>query len=206
MERKSLRLFEKTLALNSRQDFKTVLSGKDLRTLGNSRKVIDSIRGRGDFEKLFKLMFASERPVAMRASDAVEKITKDHPEYLTGHYPELMELAKHTSNKEMKWHLAQLVTRLDHRSGEFERVWRQLTYWVRNPNESKIVRVNALQGLFDMCSRSKSRAIKRSFLRTLMQVERQREPSLLARARVLRQKMTRKVANKESSQTNRTSM
>jgi hypothetical protein len=199
MEEKSLKRSEKTSGRDQTNEFRTLLSGRDLRKLRNNQRVIGAVRDRRDFERLFKLVFASDRPVAMRASDAVEKITRDHPEYLAGHSSQLLELARHTPNKEMKWHLAQVVARLDFKSGESGKVWRQLSYWVRNPNESRIVRVNALQGLFDMCSRGKNQSLKRSFIRTLAEVERSHEPSLLARARVLRQGMARRATKRGQS-------
>lgn len=172
-------------------DFSILLAGGDLRSLRNSKRVINSVQNKTDFERLFKLIYSSSRPVAMRASDAIEKITKTHPEYLRGHHNDLLELARHATSKELKWHLAQLVPRLDLPQSEVERAWHYLNYWACNPNESKIVRVNALQGLYELSSRSKNSEMRGRFNRTLSALETQHVPSLSSRARVLRRQMNR---------------
>jgi hypothetical protein len=127
----------------------------------------------------------------MRASDAVEKVTKEHPEYLHGHDKELLELARNTSNKELKWHLAQLVPRLDLSPKELESAWHRLQYWASNPIESKIVRANALEGLFELHLKESNPALTSRFNKTLFAMERERIPSLAARARVLRRRLNK---------------
>lgn len=86
----------------------------------------------------------------MRAIDAVEKVTKNEPAYLHPHKREIFELLHSASNKEFKWHIAQLIPRLEMTPTEVSNVWDTLTTWVKDPSESKIVRANALQTLFDL--------------------------------------------------------
>jgi hypothetical protein len=85
---------------------------------------------------------------------------------------------------ELKWHLAQLAPRLPLESHELHEVWSILSYWAQNPNESKIVRVNSIQGLFDMASSNP--AFEVSLINVLDTIESEPIPSLRARIKKLR--------------------
>ena len=66
-------------------------------------------------------------------------------------------------------------------AGETEKVWHTLTYWVLNKNESKIVRVNALQGLFDLAKINSN--LKRELENTMAAIEHEMISSIQARIR-----------------------
>ncbi len=51
------------------------LSGGDLRTVGEVSEVVTMVTTEEIFAELFILMFSDDEVVAMRAADAVEKIT-----------------------------------------------------------------------------------------------------------------------------------
>jgi hypothetical protein len=148
-------------------DFNTLLSRGDLRILGDSEDVVSGIKNKYDFEKLFPPIFSYKRAVAMRATDAIEKITNDHSEYLEGHADQVIELTKTSPNKEIKWHIAQIIPRLPLRRDQAIKAFHHLNYWVSNPNESKIVRVNSLQGMFELYRKAADRGTA-SFLRTTL--------------------------------------
>jgi hypothetical protein len=164
-------------------NFAHLLLGKDLRKLKNNKKVLAAVYDQESFDELFGLIFHHERPLVMRAADAVEKITLKHTEYLAPHKEQLLRTLKSADHKELKWHIAQLVPRITLTPLELEDVWHSLTYWVRNPNESKIVRVNALQGLFDIAT--KFPHLKNEFEQTMREVSREPIPSMQARIRKL---------------------
>lgn len=129
---------------------KTLLSGGDLRSIGNADDIVSMINSQEDFDCLFKLVFDEERIVAMRAADAVEKITRVNPLYISKHKQELLVLGYKINNKELKWHIAQLLPRLCLNAGEAANVWQLLFSWAADKTNSNIVRVNAIQGLFDL--------------------------------------------------------
>ena len=55
-----------------------------------------------------------ENPIVrMRASDAMEKASLEHPEYLIPHKQQLFELAATSKQKEVRWHMAQILPRLN---------------------------------------------------------------------------------------------
>ena len=161
--------------------------GRDLRRLKNVKRVLDAVTSQESFDELFALVFQHDRSLVMRAADAVEKITVENKHYLQPHKAQLLAILKSADHKELKWHIAQLLPRLALTKEEVERVWHQLTYWTLNRNESKIVRVNALQGMFDI-SQSHSE-LQRDFNQTLSVVEREPIPSLQARVRKIRHQM-----------------
>ena len=164
-------------------DFAHLLLGKDLRTIRKSNEVAEMVRDQESFDKLFGLLLHHERPLVMRAADAEEKVTITHKEFLAPHKFQLLSLLKSAVHKELKWHIAQLVSRLSLSPEELKEVWSILAYWTQNPNESKIVRVNALQGLFDL-SRNDP-ALKTIFENILQNLEHESIPSLKARIKKL---------------------
>jgi hypothetical protein len=161
-----------------------LLLGTDLRKLKNHRQVIESVHDQGNFDELFKLIFHYERALVVRAADAVEKITRKHPEYLEPHKNQLLNILKGADHKELKWHIAQLITRVSLSQEELTDVWHILTYWALNRNENKIVRVNALQGLFDISRQHPH--IGSDFENTIEQTSHELIPSIQARIRKLR--------------------
>lgn len=161
--------------------FQKLLSGGDLRSLGNSNLIISEIRGQNDFDELFKCLFHESRVVVMRAADAIEKITVQNPSYLTRHKKALLELCNLAKNKELKWHLALLVTRLNLSGKETKIVWQVLSGWILGKKESKIVRVNSMQALSEIVQKEKRFA--ESFRLLLTKVEQENIPSLNARIR-----------------------
>lgn len=167
--------------------FTQLLLGHDLRKLKNINRVIDAVKDQQSFDELFGLVFHHERPLVMRAADAVEKISLNHPHYLEPHKTQLLAILKSADHKELKWHVAQLVSRLSLSEFEIEAVWKTLSYWVLNKNESKIVRVNALQGLFDLSRHNTS--LGKDFLQIISTLEHEMIPSLQARIRKLKKLM-----------------
>lgn len=120
----------------------------------------------------------------MRAVDAVEKVTKNHPEFLTPHKGQLMGVLKSADHKELKWHIAQLIPRIELSKNELVDVQHVLNYWALNKNESKIVRVNALQGLFDLSQ--KHPEVKQELVKVMANMEHELIPSIQARIRRLK--------------------
>ena len=164
-------------------DFRPFLLGKDRRSISRTNQIIELVQDQETFDQLFNLVLSHDRLLVMRAADAVEKITLKHPQYLAAHKVQLFRLLKGALDKELKRHLALMITRVPMDAAEIEDVWTDLSYWALNPNESKIVRVNALQGLFEL---SRTDADRRAALLKIMeQLQHSNIPSLQARIRKL---------------------
>jgi len=164
--------------------FTTILLGKDHRSLGRSKEVIDLVHDQQSFDELFGLLLHHERILVMRAADAIEKITVLRKEFLEPHKLQLLSLLKSALDKELKWHIALLLPRIKLDSDKLKYVWDVLTYWAQNPNESKIVRVNSLQGLFE--SSNEYPSLKPDFERTLGLLEHIAIPSIQARIKKIK--------------------
>ena len=120
----------------------------------------------------------------MRAIDAVEKITSKRPEFLMDHKSQLLEILNSADHKELKWHIAQLIPRINLTTTELKNVWNKFAYWALNKTESKIVRVNAIQGLFDLSK--VNRELEDDFEKIIFALEHEMIPSIQARIRKLR--------------------
>ena len=166
------------------KSFTSMLLGKDLRTIKQNSEVIMAVTDQNSFDELFALVFHHERPLVMKAVDAVEKITAKHPDFLKPHKAQLMQTMKSADHKELKWHIAQLVPRVELSENELLEVRHILVYWALNKNESKIVRVNALQGLSDLSIKYPD--VKKDLATVMSEMEHEVIPSIQARVRKLR--------------------
>lgn len=126
-----------------------MLSDGDRRSTGQSNQVVKLVARQTDFDKLFKLISDPDPLVAMRAADAVEKITINHPEFLAIHKKEILEKLTKISQQEVRWHVAQIIPRLKLDKVETKKAWDVLIKW-HQTEESNIVQVFSLQALFDL--------------------------------------------------------
>jgi len=85
------------------------------------------------------------------------------------------------------WHLAQLLSRLHLNRTEFRNSWNILTKWAKDKTNSRIVRVNSLQALFDLLSQDK--ILLGDFNLLLYELEEENIPSIKARIKMIRSKL-----------------
>ncbi len=165
-------------------DLTQYLQGGDLCSIVNVEGLVPLIKTQSDFDTLFRYLHSDDRLIAMREADSGEKISRKRIDLLQNHKKELMVFMQTADDKEFKWHLAQLASRLVLSDMEIEKVWTVRSNWTKNEKESKIVRVNALQSLYDL---SQSHIhLKNDFKRIVHEVELENIPSLNARTRKLK--------------------
>lgn len=169
-----------------KRDFTPLLLGRDLRSIARANEVVRSVNDQQSFDDLFVLLLHHDRLLVMRTADAIEKITATQPAYLQPHKDQLLSLLRNALDKELKWHLALLIPRVSLTPDELENVWGVLSYWLQNPNESKIVRVNSLQGLHELSVKNPS--LSKAFDRIVDSVRHVMIPSLQARIKKLTKK------------------
>jgi hypothetical protein len=126
-------------------------------------------------------MAAADVLVSMRCADAVEKITRVHPDYLARHKRWLIRLATTARQQELRWHLAQILPRLPLRSVERQRVRRILESYVRD--RSRIVKTFAMQGLADIAAEDPE--LREPIVRLLERLTRTGSPAMKSRGRRL---------------------
>lgn len=164
--------------------FEKLLSGGDLRSLGKSSWLVSNIQSQTDFDILFEYLSKGDRIEVMRASDAIEKITINYPSFLTKHKRKILELCETAIDKELKWHLALLVPRLHLSRNELGKSWDILTNWAKDKNNSRIVRVHSIQGLFELTK--KETDLKQDLNLTLLEIMPENIPSINARIRKIK--------------------
>jgi hypothetical protein len=169
-------------------NFEILLKEGDLRSIGKSNLVVSLVDSQEKFDALFVLLFHPERKIRMRAGDAIEKITRSHPVFLKPHKKEILQLIGKATDKELKWHLALMVTCLHLSKTEIIKVWQILSRWLSGKNESKIVRVNALQSLFNLVEQIPE--YRNDFRTIVSQVQKENIPSINARIKKLKKNKT----------------
>lgn len=124
------------------------LSGGDFRSPGNAHLIAK----RADSKlivQLIQLLSHEDKLVAFRASDALEKATiKNYWDVLTESKTFILK-AFTTDQQEIRWHLAQIAPRVNWSRGDLNVVIGTLENWFNN-DKSNIVRVFALQAVFDL--------------------------------------------------------
>ena len=163
---------------------KTYLTGGDLRSIAKADQVVPLIKNQTDFDKLFQFLFTKDRLVIMRTADAIEKITLNKPEFLSNHKKDIINFLEIAVEKEFKWHLALIVSRLDLTIDELRKVWNKLSNWAKDKKESKIVRVNSLQSLYELTK--KHNGLNKDFNLIVTEIELENVPSINARLRKLK--------------------
>ena len=159
------------------------LQGGDLRTLGAAEMLLPLIKTQRDFNLLVACMHSEDRVVVMRAAHVMEKASRNKPEFLAHHKAAILEFMNTADIKHVKWHLAMMVSRLDLTYDEVGKVWDVLTRWAKDKKESRIVRTNAIQTLFDLVKHHNE--LQTDLKLTVQQVKEENIPSILARLRKL---------------------
>jgi len=164
------------------------LSGGDLRSLGRSDAVVRETRSQADFDRVFQCLYHEDPLVVMRAADVIEKITASDPTFLQHHKKQFIRLTDTVQQKELQWHLALLYPRFKLTTKELGAAWDKLTQWAKDKNNSRIVRVNSIQGLYGLLKNNPE--LVQDLLWTFTELEQEKIPSLDARIRRLRKKLT----------------
>ncbi|KPU44246.1 hypothetical protein OXPF_24140 [Oxobacter pfennigii] len=126
------------------------LKGGDLRSIGRADEVVsDILENDGLFERVFEGMQSEDAIVRMRACDAIEKVSRIKPYLLDKHKDKLINEVAAIEQQEVRWHLAQIFSRLDLEESEVKKIVELLKDWI-NMSKSNIVKVNSIQCLFDL--------------------------------------------------------
>lgn len=126
-----------------------LLSGGDRRSIGRVSKLVTMLERRPDLlPEVLHQMWNADAVIAMRAADALEKLTRRQSKVLQHFKKELLGLAGETRQQELRWHLAAMLPRLHLSPKERERVVAVLIGYLND--KSSIVKTFALQGLFDL--------------------------------------------------------
>ena len=164
------------------------LTGGDKRQIGRSNEVVATVlKNPSLFQELFSGLTASDPLVRMRAADAAEKITRQHPELLNSHKVVLLRVLENTEEQEVAWHAAVMAPRLTLYKNDRLRVFAVLKCFLNAP--SRIQRVMALQGLVDLATATPS--LVTAVIPLVNDALEADVPSVRARARKLKKQLNR---------------
>lgn len=93
-------------------------------------------------------MTCDDPVLRMRAADAVEKASRERPELLAPFKAKLLREVAEVEQQEVRWHLAQILPRLQLDAEEWAIALAFLEDCLQH--QSRIVQVNALQAMFDL--------------------------------------------------------
>jgi len=132
---------------------KQKLSGGDLRSIGRANEIVRFIeRNPKRFGEVVLLIFEGDPIVRSRAADVIEKVSKRHPELLKSYKTVILQNLGSFTQKEVRWHIAQIISRLNLNRAQSARAVRVLFKWL-NEEDSQIVKVMCLQALFDLAQK-----------------------------------------------------
>lgn len=170
-------------------DILNKLKGGDLRSKGKSEEIVDDILKQPFlFGEVFEGMLNDDPVVRMRAADAIEKVSRLHPEYLKDYKKRLIQEVSKIDQQEVRWHVAQMFSRLELNDNEKELIVNLLFSWIEESN-SNIVRVNSMQALSDLAE--ENRELRSLVLEKLQEIIQIGSPSMISRGKKLVKKLTR---------------
>jgi hypothetical protein len=127
------------------------LSGGDRRSIGQSDQVAGLVLRRPAlFPQLMHGLWHSDPLIRMRAADAAEKVSLRRPDLLQPFKGKLLRLLDEATQQELRWHLAQMVSRL--RLSKHDRARAVIALRRHLADESSIVKTFALQALTELAN------------------------------------------------------
>lgn len=130
-------------------EIEQLLSIGDLRSAGKSEVVVKKVLANPRlFGDVVNAIFSVNAGTKMRAADAVEKITRYYPEWLTPYKQLFLTKISAIKQKEVRWHTAQILPRLKLTKKERAKVFNLMLEYLEE--KSSIVRTFAIQALADI--------------------------------------------------------
>ncbi len=98
------------------------LSGGNIRTLKGVEEVITVVsKNPVKLKELFECVFVDDEIVRMRASDALEKICREHPDWFRPFINSLLTDVSKIDQPSVQWHLAQMLAEINLNKTQSER-------------------------------------------------------------------------------------
>jgi len=164
------------------------LKGNDRRSIGRSNEVVKEVLANPSlFGALLEGMLSQDPIIRMRAADAVEKITSKHPELLQPYKSKIIQQVSKIEQQEVRWHVAQLFSRLLLTHGERRGVVGILNNFMKD--KSKIVRTFSMQALADIAE--KDTELRAPIIEKLVELTKTGSPAMKSRGKKVLAKLKR---------------
>lgn len=162
------------------------LAGGDRRSIGRVSEVVtDVLNDPTLFEVVFHGMVSDDPVIRMRSADAIEKITARRPEYLQPHKTTLIQRVAKIEQQEVRWHVAQMVARLELSQEERAVVVEILLGYLND--KSKIVKTFSMQALADLAEQDVS--LRSQVIPLLEELTETGSPAMRSRGRKLLERL-----------------
>jgi hypothetical protein len=127
----------------------TTLSGGDRRSIGRVEEVVIKVTEEPWLvSDVVEMLQHPDVVVRIRAADALEKLLRLIPDQIAPFQTELLNIAQHAKEPEIRWHMAQMLPRIPTsylRRAKIADLLKTYSF-----DGSIIVRVSAMQGLADL--------------------------------------------------------
>lgn len=159
-----------------------MLEGGDRRSIGRANEaVVRVLETPSLIDVLFKGMAGDDPLLAMRCADAAEKASAARPDLLQPHKRALLGPLARSEQKEIRWHVAPMLARLELTAAERKRAVDILLGYTND--RSSIVKTLAMQALVDLALRDAS--LRAEVLRHVGELVVTGTPAMKARGRKL---------------------
>lgn len=158
------------------------LAGGDRRSVGRVDEVVaDVLADPALFATLFDGMLHPDPLIRIRAADAVEKIAVHRSDLLQTYKNRLIHEVAQVNQQEVRWHVAQLFSRLHLSPDERRTIVAILTDYLTD--KSRIVRTFAMQALADIAAQDD--ALRPAIIAQLEDLTHTGSPAMQSRGRKL---------------------
>ena len=179
------------LTCDNMHDLLRKLQGGDRRSIGRANEVVeDVLNDTALFQVVFRGMLSSDPVLRMRCADVMEKVTAQRPEYLWPYREELLRQVAPIDQQEVRWHVAQMIPRLEWNGEERAIVVEILLEYLHDQN--KTVRTFTLQALADLAEQHSE--LRPQVIRLLKGHATEGSPAITSRARKLLRKLNQQRA------------
>ncbi|MEX1139878.1 MAG: hypothetical protein WEB33_03755 [Bacteroidota bacterium] len=159
-----------------------MLEGGNLRSIGRSEEAAAEVLANPLlFKHLVRGMQSADPILRMRAADAAEKVTKHNPILLAPHKKKILTTIARINQREVRWHAAQMMSRIEWNSRERVALITILEEYLRD--RSSIVRTNAMQTLANLALQDKK--LKGQIMKRLKDLTTAGTPAMKARGKKL---------------------
>jgi hypothetical protein len=109
------------------ESFEAILSvGEKRNSLGRAGEALDIVLAdKSRLEELYQCMFSENAWIRMRAVDTIEKIGREHPDWLKVYIDRLQSDFSKSEQPSIQWHMAQIYRQTELNNGQREKaiIW-----------------------------------------------------------------------------------
>ena len=164
------------------------LKGGDRRSIGRADEVVrDVLANPSLFPAVFSGMLHEDPLIRMRSADAAEKVTARDPDLLRPYKTQLLEVVSAYRDKEMRWHVAQMIPRLKLTRSERDAAVKLLLGYLED--QSSIVKTFSMQALADLAIQD--RRLLDEVVPLIERLTRDGTPAMTSRGRMLLKRLRR---------------